>query len=79
MKVRDLRFILIGDVRLDQGCRNEHGKLYHHLNEPCKISELPEYYLELEVKYMYTFSKSVIIIEVEDAQPEPPFSEEVTE
>lgn len=79
MKVSDLRFILIGEVRLDQGCRNENGKLYHHLNEPCMISELPEYYLDLEVKYMYTFSNSVIIIEVEDADPELPFSEEVPE
>lgn len=79
MKVRDLRFIVIGDVRLDQGCRNEHGKLYHHLNAPCKISELPEEYLDLEVKYMFTLSNSVIIIQVEDVEQELPFSEEVTE
>ncbi len=79
MKVKDLRFIVINDVRLDQGCFTEHGRLYHHLNVPCKISELPEEYQDLEVKYMFTFSNEVIIIQVEDALSDLPFSEEVPE
>lgn len=79
MKVSDLRFIVLGEVRLDQGYFNENGRDYRHLNVPCMISELPEEYLDLEVKYMFTFSDPLLIIQVEDVEPELPFSEEVTE
>lgn len=79
MLVRDLRSVVIGEVRLDQGCFTENGRDYRHLNVPCMISELPEEFLDLEVKYMFTFSDPVLIIQVEDADPELSFSEEVTE
>lgn len=79
MKVSDLRFIVLGDVRLDQGCLNENGREYRHLNVPCKFYELPEEYFDLEVKYMFTLSGPLLIIQVEDAEPVLPFSEEVPE
>ena len=88
MKVSDLRFVVIGEVELKQGYSDEYGRQYRRLNKPCKISELPEGYLDLEVKYMFVFSDSILVIQVEDAldefvppecPPGLPFSEEVTE
>lgn len=74
MKVRDLRFIVLGQVLLKQGHYDEGFRMYRSLNEPCKISELPEEYLDLGVMYIFTLSETCLYIQVED---ELPFSGEV--
>jgi len=80
MRVRALCSIIGDKCQVYQGFMDEDGERnYRDITGLCYPEELPDEIKDLKVKYICSGNNRTVLIQVQDAEPELPFSEEVTE
>ena len=80
MRVRALCSIIGDKCQVYQCFMDEDGERnYRDLTGLCYPEELPDEIKDLKVKHICSGNNRTVLIQVQDAEPELPFSEEVTE